>query len=410
MKIFISYRRADSATITGRIYDGLVAAFGASSIFRDIDDIPAGKDFRTVLENATSECDIMLVIMGPQWTGIKDVQGNLRLFDPDDFVRIEVETGFNREDTLVIPVLVNGTFMPSPEELPESLQEIVYRNAVNIRNDPDFHDDLQRLISSINSSQGFVIEDLSLQYFEPETIYIPAGTFLMGSPDGGEFPKHETPRHEVTLPAYHIGKYPLTNEQYEEFIRDTNRLVQPSMGWNGQRFPKGRENYPVIGVTWYEALAYCQWLSEKTGRSYILPNEAQWEKACWAGVKSIYPWGDEFDEARCNHGKSTLAPVDAYPPQNDFGCFDLVGNVRQWTCTLWGEKRIAPDPKFTYPWKDDRRNNLNASRQMRRVVRGGSMNDEIALLRCSARSGQTPDDPGLPGARTGFRVGMKVNS
>jgi iron(II)-dependent oxidoreductase len=98
--------------------------------------------------------------------------------------------------------------------------------------------------------------------------------------------------------------------------------------------------------------------------------------------------------------------VDAFPAQNEFGCFDLVGNIRQWTCSLWGEKRIAPDPAFAYPWKDDRRNDLNASRQVRRVIRGSSMKDDAALLRCSFRSGQAPDDPGLPGARTGFRVAI----
>jgi iron(II)-dependent oxidoreductase len=181
------------------------------------------------------------------------------------------------------------------------------------------------------------------------------------------------------------------------------------MGWDGQRVPKDRENHPVTGVTWYEALAYCQWLSEKTERSYTLPNEAQWEKACRGGKQSTYPWGDEFDAVRCNHRRPTLAPVGAYPAQNEYGCFDFVGNVRQWTCTLWGEKRIAPDPKFAYPWKADRRNDLNASRQVRRVVRGGSMKDEIDFLRCSSRSGQAPDDAGLPGTRTSFRVAINVN-
>ena len=77
----------------------------------------------------------------------------------------------------------------------------------------------------------------------------------------------------------------------------------------------------------------------------------------------------------------------------------LVGNVRQWTTTLWGEKRIVPDPKYSYPWKDDGRNDLNASRQVRRVVRGSSMKDDSLMLRCSTRSGQSPDDRGLPGAR-----------
>jgi iron(II)-dependent oxidoreductase len=100
--------------------------------------------------------------------------------------------------------------------------------------------------------------------------------------------------------------------------------------------------------------------------------------------------------------------VDAYPAQNEFGCFDLVGNVRQWTCSLWGEKRICPDPRYAYPWKDDRRNDLNASRQIRRVVRGSSITDDRILLRCSARSGQLPEDAGFHDSRQGFRIVMLV--
>jgi iron(II)-dependent oxidoreductase len=102
--------------------------------------------------------------------------------------------------------------------------------------------------------------------------------------------------------------------------------------------------------------------------------------------------------------------VKEYPAQNDWGLFDMVGNARQWTCSLWGEKRTAPDPKFAYPWTDDRRNDLNANRQIRRVARGSSMMDDRRLLRCSARSGQVPEDEGLPGSRISFRVVMIVSS
>jgi formylglycine-generating enzyme required for sulfatase activity len=232
----------------------------------------------------------------------------------------------------------------------------------------------------------------------------------MGSPAGEGIPAYETPQHEVILPAYRIGVCPVTNDQYEDFIRETGRFVSPSIGWDGQRVPKNMEEHPVTGVTWYEALAYSQWLSAKTGRTYSLPNEAQWEKACRGGNNYAYPWGDELMPRRSNHGCETLAPVKAYPAQNAWGCFDMVGNVRQWTCSLWGEKRITPDPKFAYPWKNDRRNDFNASRQIRRVVRGSSMRDEQNFLRCGARSGQLPDDAGLPGSRISFRVVMTVPS
>jgi formylglycine-generating enzyme required for sulfatase activity len=313
-----------------------------------------------------------------------------------------------QDKTAVFPILVMNASMPSPLELPESLRQLTFQNAISIRNDPDFNHDIERLIRDIRRSQGKVQQTISVQYFESETLYIPEGLFWMGSSDGLGIPYYETPQHEVFLPAYRIGKYPVTNLQYEEFIRQTGTLVAPNLGWNGQRVPFGSENYPVTGVTWYEALAYCQWLSEKTGRKYSLPNEAQWEKACRAGNKSSYPWGNEYDPERCNHGRSSIAQVDAFPAQNEYGCFDLVGNVRQWTCTLWGEKRVNPNIKYIYPWKNDARNDLNANRQVRRVVRGSTMKDDLNFLRCTVRHGQAPDDAGLPGARTGFRVVMAV--
>src|SRR6185503_9270261 len=146
MKIFISYRRSDSKIFTGRILDRLTQAFGGRRIFRDIEDISAGKDFRQALKDAVDEADIMLVMIGPQWASITDANGNKRLFDTQDFVRLEVETALKRTGMTVIPILLLNTPMPTPEELPGELRELLYRNAVGIRDDPDFSTDLNRLI------------------------------------------------------------------------------------------------------------------------------------------------------------------------------------------------------------------------------------------------------------------------
>jgi toxoflavin biosynthesis protein ToxD len=409
VKIFISYRRKDSAREVGRIRDRLKAAFGEQSVFRDLVDIPSGVDFRTVLERETKGCDVMLVVIGPLWAGITDVEGNKRLFKPEDWTRIEVETGLKRleEGTVrVFPVLVLNASMPSEAELPESLRPLTHQNAISIHDDPYFDFDMERLIRDIRNSGSYHPVE-QLEAFEPETVYIPEGTFWMGSQPGDGIPLHETPQHEVSLPAFCFGRYPVTNSQYEEFITQTQTRVLPIMGWDGQRVPQGLELHPVTGVTWYEARKYCEWLSQTTGREYALPNEAQWERACRAGENCIYPWGDEFDPSRCNQGKGQLAPVDAYPAQNKFGCFDLVGNVRQWTISLWGERPNTPD--FKYPWSDkDGRNNLNTNSQIRRVVRGSSYAEDAGFLRCSARSGQFPENAGLLGMRLGFRVVMKV--
>ena len=150
MKIFISYRRADSKYVVDRVRDRLIEAYDEDAIFRDLESIPLGKNFSDVLKEATTTCDVMLVVIGPQWAGITDDQGNKRLFDPHDYTRLEVEAGLANQKILVIPILVMNARMPSLDEIPESLADLRFRNALSIRNDPDFTPDMQRLIQGIN--------------------------------------------------------------------------------------------------------------------------------------------------------------------------------------------------------------------------------------------------------------------
>ena len=220
---------------------------------------------------------------------------------------------------------------------------------------------------------------------------------------------YEAPQHEVKLPAYRIGQYPVTNKQYAEFIRQTRRVVAPALLWDGQLPPKNKPDHPVTGVTWHEALAYCHWLAERTGREYTLPSEAQWEKAARGTDGRLYPWGNGWQAGRCNHQRDRITAVRAYPTQNEYGCYDMVGNGREWTSTLWGSSRVAPDPAFGYPWvSHDGRDDLTAPGHIRRVYRGGPA-DEVTDLRCSRRGGFLPDKPGPRRSRHGFRVVLKVN-
>jgi hypothetical protein len=148
-RIFISYRRADSADVTGRIYDRLTGHFGESAVFKDVDSIPLGIDFNEHLENAVGKCKIFLVVIGDQWLDSPNSAQTSRLQDPRDFVRIEIEAALNR-NILIIPLLVRGASMPAEDQLPPSLQRLVYRNAIPIRSDPDFHRDMDRLIEAIS--------------------------------------------------------------------------------------------------------------------------------------------------------------------------------------------------------------------------------------------------------------------
>jgi len=149
-RIFISYRRADSADVTGRIYDRLTGHFGKSAIFKDVDSIPPGIDFKEHLEKAVGKCKIFLVVIGDRWLEMTDSLQNNRLYDPRDFVRIEIEAALSR-NILVIPLLVRGASMPAEEQLPASLRKLVYRNALPVRSDPDFHRDMDRLIEAISN-------------------------------------------------------------------------------------------------------------------------------------------------------------------------------------------------------------------------------------------------------------------
>ena len=146
--IFVSYRRSDSADIAGRIYDRLVDRFGRAPIFKDVDSIPLGLDFKKYLEQKVGECDVLLAIIGDHWLDARDSAGNRRLYDPDDFVRIEIQSALER-GIPVVPLLVRDAHMPRVDHLPVGLQKLVYRNGIPIRPDPDFHRDMDRLISSL---------------------------------------------------------------------------------------------------------------------------------------------------------------------------------------------------------------------------------------------------------------------
>lgn len=146
-KVFISYRREDSQDTTGRIADHLTARWGADCFFKDVESIPAGDDFRTVIAKALSECSVMVAIIGAEWLGAGK-KGTRRIDNPDDYVRFELRTAMQR-GMPIIPVLLDDAEMPKAESLPDDLREITFRNAVYVRPDPDFKGDVERLAAQL---------------------------------------------------------------------------------------------------------------------------------------------------------------------------------------------------------------------------------------------------------------------
>jgi len=151
--IFISYRRSDSADITGRIYDRLIDRFGKEPVFKDVDSIPLGSNFKKLVDGMLAKCSVLLAVIGVDWLDAKDKGGGRRLEKTSDMVRIEIESALER-GIPVIPLLVRGAEMPSEDDLPPSLRELVDQNGIDIRPDPDFHRDMDRLIRALQRYVG----------------------------------------------------------------------------------------------------------------------------------------------------------------------------------------------------------------------------------------------------------------
>jgi len=225
----------------------------------------------------------------------------------------------------------------------------------------------------------------SPQPIEPELVLIPGGEFLMGSDpkkDGRAY-EAEQPQHRVYLPDYHISRTPVTNAQYAAFVKASGYKT-PSH-WEDGKPPVDKEDYPVVYISWYDTTAYCKWLSEKNGRTYRLPSEAEWEKAARGARGGIYPWGDAWDAERCNSkesGPDDVMPVDAHPGgASPYGVLDMAGNVWEWTGSLF-----KPYPYDALDGREDPR------LLGKRVLRGGAYYSTARRVRCAYRDSGYPDD------------------
>ena len=422
-KILISYRREDSADVTGRIDDRLVQQFGRQAVFVDVNSIPHGVDFRKHLDEQVATCDVFLAVIGPDWMGQKDSQGKASLEDPGDFVRIEVESALKRQIP-VIPVLVRGASIPPAGQLPQSLQDLPYRHGLAVRSGADFHNDMNQLIASLKrvfqgQQETQKIPREAVQAVGADVEKIPSVLTAKKTARRSEKPKEpiRTSRHSrtqrsaaapgrptgkapvdmVKVPKgpflygdqkirvviehdYWIDQYPVTNQKYGEFIlgggyekqqywsadgwewKTKNNITAPEY-WNDGTWNK--PDHPVVGVSYWEAEAYAIWAGRR------LPTEQEWEKAARGEDGRQYPWGEEFDKTRCNSHESGIGhttPVTQYPKGvSPYGCHDLAGNVWEW-CVDWYYEKGG-----------------------QRVIRGGSWFYEPENLRGSSRDGSPTD-------------------
>jgi len=212
-------------------------------------------------------------------------------------------------------------------------------------------------------------------------VYIPKGEFTMGADDG--LP-NERPVHSVYLDGYWLGKHPVTVGQFRRFVDDTGYVTDAEKGQGSWQFWEGRwvvrmdgnwknpyfvqgDDHPVVSISWNDAVAFCNWLSERTGVDFKLPTAAQWEKGARGTDERIYPWGNEipdgtranyadtnfskkYDDSRkadksVNDGFTETSPVGTFPAgASPYGLLDMAGNVWEWCYDVYGENYYSLSP------------------------------------------------------------------
>jgi formylglycine-generating enzyme required for sulfatase activity len=227
-----------------------------------------------------------------------------------------------------------------------------------------------------------------------EFVRVPGGEFLMGSAlaQDREATKGEQPQHRCYLPEFYIGKYPVTNSQYVAFVELAGHQA-PSY-WPEEGLPAGKEDHPVVLISWHDARAFCDWLSKAAGEGFRLPTEAEWEKTARGPHASPYPWGDRSptrELCNCDMRVGHTTPVGQYARNaSPYGALDLAGNVGEWTSSLYRP----------YPYRaDDGREDPTAEGV--RVVRGGAFSLIGWNARAACRLRYAPDRRSDHG---GFRV------
>src|SRR5262245_50957333 len=213
---------------------------------------------------------------------------------------------------------------------------------------------------------------------EPEMIVLPAGEFLMGCQSGAD---SERPVHRVFVDEFTIGRFAVTNRLYRFFIQETGR--ESPDGWQSEGFD--HPDQPVTSVSWFDAVAYCEWLSAITNKHYFLPTEAQWERAARGGVDGkLYTWGDEPPQDQPDYSSRWLNGPElvGQRPSNSFGLHDMSENVHEW-CSDWYEPG--------YYLRSPARNPQGPESGVRRASRGGSWRHQIKITRVAARSSLPPE-------------------
>jgi len=396
LKVFLCHSSGDKPEVRA-LHKQLVAQ--GVDAWLDAEKLLPGQDWQLEIPGALQSSDVVLICLSPL------------SINKEGYIQKEIRLAIDKAEqkpegtVFIIPVRLQAC------EIPRRLQQWQWVDLF----DSGGYEKLVRSLTLRAEALGVAapITDAGSGVRKLQTwaninfVYIPAGDLIMGSKeDNPRASEVEKPEHRVKLPYdFYIGRYPITNAQYNQFVLATDGAGLKSYEW------QKRPDHPAVNITWHAAQRFCKWLNLTIGNKlpdqwrFRLPTEAEWEKAARGEHGNEWPWGNQWDPGRCNShesGNDTVTRVGYYSPDGDSPCgaADMAGNVWEWTNSLWGteEKKLA----YRYPYEpSDGREKLRVNNNILRVLRGGSFQSPRQEVRCAARRGGYPL---ISWPSSGFRV------
>ena len=407
IQIFLAHAHEDKEAVL-KLYERLKKA--GYKPWLDKKDLIPGQNWRSVIPRVIKDSQLFIACL------------STRSISKRGYVQNELKIALNQLASMPYDSIYFIPLRLDECEIPDLRQD---EYGLNLR---DLHwldyweaDGFGKLEAAISYQYGSLTQELKKGQFqsftedlgngvELEMVLIPGGTFIMGSPEG-EGRDNEKPQHEVIVSAFYMSKYPITRAQYRQIMGEDPSNCGPLLRLdllrhnpfrlNPLRFEVDRRKVgkrPVEWVSWNDAIEFCQKLSERLGRRYFLPSEAEWEYACRAGTETAYYCGETitYKQARFKEDSGQTTSVGQYEP-NSFGLYDMHGNVFEWCCDDW-HKDYENAPTDGIAWFSEG--------STYKVIRGGSWNDDPSDCRSAYRDKAFRGirDKSNRGNNIGFRV------
>jgi len=397
VKLFLSYAREDRQ-IADQIYNELKNA--GFSPFIDFRDIFPGEDWSDKIQSAIKGSDFFLAILSS------------RSVNKRGFLQKELHLGLDimeymlENDIYLIPIRVEECAVPEKlskyqwvdlfskdgnSKLLDAIKVGAQRRGITLEQPGLKDNNIRPWLPLNNTTTKKIIFPVVFDF-----IQIPFGEFSIGSDPKKD--KHaqadEQPQFDIFVDSFWISKYLVTNMQYGGFVKETGYIAP--LQWSNGQFPATKATHPVSGVSWLDCVAFCDWLSFKTGKKFRLPTEFEWEKAARGSDGRIYPWGNKWEKDRLNCLEKKVGgttAVGSFSPSGDsiYNVCDMVGNVWEWCSTIY--------QSYPYTKKGDRKQQIK--NDTTRVIRGGSFASSKKETRCACRNRYAQD---FRFGLVGFRV------